>query len=90
MTYVRNESVTCRQEEDGNVIAFNSATGAGFLLNSTSKLLLDLCDGTHDLDSVLSLLRGQYGDTVPADLDQIIEAHLSLLQKATLVDLKTA
>lgn len=85
MTYKICDTITFRQEEDGNIIVFNSAKGVGFLVNPTSRFILDLCTGENDTQTIASRLREWYGASSPVEIEQIVESHLSLLCKASLV-----
>ncbi len=85
MVFTSSNTVSCRGEEDGNYILFNSANGAGFLMNATSKAIFDCCDGTRDLPQIVSHIRHHYGGNTPPKIEEIVEAHLSLLTRTTLV-----
>jgi hypothetical protein len=85
MVYLRNAAIACRGEEDGNFIALNQITGAGYLMNATSKAIFDCCDG-RDTPAIVSYIQGQYGGSVPNNLQDIVEKHLSLLEKAEILE----
>jgi hypothetical protein len=82
------DTVSFRQEEDGNIIVFNSAKGVGFLVNPTSRFILDLCTGENDAQTIASRLREFYGASSPVEMEKIVESHLSLLCKASLIMLE--
>jgi hypothetical protein len=78
-TYLRNLEFDCRREEDGNLIVFNAADGKGFTMNETSYRIWELCDGTRDGKSITAELLKAHASTVPPNLGEIIESHLSIL-----------
>jgi hypothetical protein len=64
--YVRNPDVVLREEDEDGALLFNPDTNQIRVLNTTGLFVWKLCDGGHDLTSIVAAMKEHF-DQVPED-----------------------
>ena len=64
--YFRNPDVVIHEEDPDGALVFNPDTDQIKVLNQTGFFVWQLCDGSHDMQGIVSSVRGSF-DSVPED-----------------------
>ncbi len=73
--YARNPEVVVREETQDAVLLFNPDTNQIRVLNETAQFIWGLCDGSHDLTTIIDAIKTTYED-IPAEVDEHIGAFI--------------
>ena len=82
--FSRNKSVIT-QKVEGETILQNTDTGTIHLLNTTSSIIWDMCDGEHDQNDITSYFIQKYPSINPAEIINDIDFILQQFQEAELI-----
>lgn len=84
-------SLKC-EDLGSELLVFDEQRDAYHLLNSTARVVWELCDGSHDLDQIISEIARVYptiaSETIRMDVERTIEVFLES-QIVTLADERT-
>lgn len=64
--FMRNPDVVMHEEDSDGALVFNPDTDKIKVLNQTGFFIWRLCDGSHDMESLIALVRETFDD-VPED-----------------------
>ena len=64
--YFRNPDVVIHEEDPDGALVYNPDTDQITVLNQTGFFIWQLCDGSHDMQGIVSSVRGSF-DSVPED-----------------------
>ena len=64
--FMRNPDVVLHEEDSDGALVFNSDTDQIKVLNQTGFFIWRLCDGSHDMESIIARVRETF-DEVPED-----------------------
>ena len=64
--FMRNPDVVIHEEDPDGALAFNPDTDQIRVLNQTGFFIWQLCDGSHDMQSITSRIQESF-DRVPED-----------------------
>lgn len=90
MNLRKNPEVLAREEEGGRHLMFNRTSQLSLILNNTSFFIWDACNGTRDVNAIVEAIETQYDTSgigpQPESLAELVATHLSLLQRANLLE----
>lgn len=89
MNPCKNPEVLAREEEGARHLMFNRTTQHSLILNHTSYYIWHSCDGTRDTEGIVQSIKERYdlsaSDLTTEQLSELVEEHLSLLQRTNLL-----
>jgi len=68
--YIRNPDVVLREEDPDGGLVFNPDTNQVQVLNSTGLFIWRQCDGTRDLDGIVTAVQEAFDETPPDQVTQ--------------------
>jgi hypothetical protein len=74
--YIRNPDVVLREEDEDGALLFNPDTNQVKVINSTGLFIWKLCDGIHELSTIVDGLNTEYEDAPKEQVFQDAREYL--------------
>jgi hypothetical protein len=77
---VRREDVVCKPLDEAETMLYDPETEAVHILNSTARLIWELCDGEHTVADMAATIKGQCTGTEGRDVPGHVRQTLELVE----------
>lgn len=83
--YAKNPDVVLREVEEDGGLLFNPDTNSVRILNETGLFVWNMCDGSHDLTSIITAVQAAFEGASPDTVHTDVAKFLNNMVSASLV-----
>ena len=80
--FIRNPDVVLHEEDPDGALVFNPDTDQIRVLNQTGYFVWQLCDGSHDMQSLVTSVRGSFDEVPEINVSTQVEDYVNEMVNA--------